>query len=154
MLMLFVHPSHHPWFHHFNHNLFCVLLLLLPFVPGPPACFPSKLIWNYRSYKQFVGLFGRVTSPSQGHYLHRTTQTQKKRGQTSIPRVGFEPTIPVFGQAKAFHNLDRAATVIGLLIFVKSTCFDASHYVIFCLPVTFSPLGPTVFLSALFLAFG
>jgi hypothetical protein len=29
--------------------------------------------------------------------------------------VGFEPTIPVFEQAKAFHALDRAATVTGLL---------------------------------------
>jgi hypothetical protein len=27
---------------------------------------------------------------------HRTTQTQNKRTQTSMPRVGFEPTIPVF----------------------------------------------------------
>jgi hypothetical protein len=30
-----------------------------------------------------------------------------------MPRVGFEPTIPVFEQAKTFHALDRAATVIG-----------------------------------------
>jgi hypothetical protein len=43
---------------------------------------------------------------------HGTTQTQKKRTQTSIPRVGFEPTIPAFEQAKTVHALDRAATVI------------------------------------------
>jgi hypothetical protein len=30
-----------------------------------------------------------------------------------MPRVGFEPTIPVFEQAKTVHALDRAATVIG-----------------------------------------
>jgi hypothetical protein len=30
-----------------------------------------------------------------------------------MPRVGFEPTIPVFEWAKAVHALDRAATVIG-----------------------------------------
>jgi hypothetical protein len=42
---------------------------------------------------------------------HRTAQTQNKRTQTSIPQVGFELTIPVFGQAKT--ALDRAATVIG-----------------------------------------
>jgi hypothetical protein len=29
--------------------------------------------------------------------------------------VGFEPTIPAFEQAKIFHALDRAATVIGFL---------------------------------------
>jgi hypothetical protein len=32
-----------------------------------------------------------------------------------MPQVGFEPTIPVFEQAKAVHTVDRAATVIGNL---------------------------------------
>jgi hypothetical protein len=32
-----------------------------------------------------------------------------------MPWVGFEPTIPVFEQAKTFHASDRAATVIGLI---------------------------------------
>jgi hypothetical protein len=44
---------------------------------------------------------------------HRTTQTQNKRTQTSMPWVGFEPTIPAFERAKTFHALDRAANVIG-----------------------------------------
>jgi hypothetical protein len=39
---------------------------------------------------------------------HKTTRTQK-----SMPRVGFEPTIPVFERAKTVHALDCAATVIG-----------------------------------------
>jgi hypothetical protein len=30
-----------------------------------------------------------------------------------MPRVGFEPTIPVFEEAKTVYVLDRAATVIG-----------------------------------------
>jgi hypothetical protein len=30
-----------------------------------------------------------------------------------MPEVGFEPTIPVFEQAKTVHALDRAVTVIG-----------------------------------------
>jgi hypothetical protein len=30
-----------------------------------------------------------------------------------MPRVGFEPTIPVFARAKTVHALDRAVTVIG-----------------------------------------
>jgi hypothetical protein len=66
-----------------------------------------------------MGLLGRVISPSQGRYLHRTTQTQKKRGQTSMPRVGFETTIPVFERAKTFHALDRATYVIGPSKLVK-----------------------------------
>jgi hypothetical protein len=43
---------------------------------------------------------------------YKTTQTQNNRTQTSIPRVSFEPTIPVFERAKIVHALDRAATVI------------------------------------------
>jgi hypothetical protein len=42
----------------------------------------------------------------------RTTQTQNKRAQTSMPWVGFEPTIPAFELAKTIHAVDRAATVI------------------------------------------
>jgi hypothetical protein len=44
---------------------------------------------------------------------HRTTQTHKKRTQTSMPRVGFEATIPGFEREKTVHALDRVATVIG-----------------------------------------
>jgi hypothetical protein len=33
--------------------------------------------------------------------------------QTSMPQVGFEPTIPVFERAKTVHALDRAVTVMG-----------------------------------------
>jgi hypothetical protein len=44
---------------------------------------------------------------------HTTEQTQNKRTQTSMPQVGFEPTIPVFERAKTVHVLDRTAIVIG-----------------------------------------
>jgi hypothetical protein len=44
---------------------------------------------------------------------HRTAQTQDKRTQTSMPRVGFKPTIPVFERAKTVRTLYRAAIVIG-----------------------------------------
>jgi hypothetical protein len=41
---------------------------------------------------------------------HRTTQTQNKLTQTSMPRVGFEPTTTsVFERSKAIQPLDRAA---------------------------------------------
>jgi hypothetical protein len=53
---------------------------------------------------------------------HRTTQTQNKRIQTAMPRVGFEPTIPVFEGVKTVHALDRAATMIGCFcIYVNKT---------------------------------
>jgi hypothetical protein len=45
--------------------------------------------------------------------IHRTTQAQNKHTQTSMPWVGFEPTISTFERTKTVHVLDRAATVIG-----------------------------------------
>jgi hypothetical protein len=45
---------------------------------------------------------------------HWTTQTQNKHiHQTSMPCVGFEPTIPASKRAKTVHALDRWATVTG-----------------------------------------
>jgi hypothetical protein len=44
---------------------------------------------------------------------HRTTQTQIKHTQISMPQVGFEPMIPVFEWVKTVHALDCAATAIG-----------------------------------------
>jgi hypothetical protein len=49
---------------------------------------------------------------------YRTTQVQNKHihthtHRTSMPYVGFEPTIPASERAKTFHALDRAATVTG-----------------------------------------
>jgi hypothetical protein len=42
---------------------------------------------------------------------HRTTQPQNKLTQTSMPRVGFEPTTTsVFERTKVVHSLDGAAT--------------------------------------------
>jgi hypothetical protein len=38
---------------------------------------------------------------------HRTTQTHNKRTQTSLPRVGFESTMPVFVRANALDHCDR-----------------------------------------------
>jgi hypothetical protein len=35
--------------------------------------------------------------------IHRMIQTQNKCTQTSMPRVGLEPTIPVFERAKTVH---------------------------------------------------
>jgi hypothetical protein len=42
---------------------------------------------------------------------HRTVQTQNKHTQTSMPWVGFEPTIPMIEPVKTVHALDRSANV-------------------------------------------
>jgi hypothetical protein len=44
---------------------------------------------------------------------HRPTQTHNKCTQSSMPRVGFEPTTPVFERAETVHASDGAATVTG-----------------------------------------
>jgi hypothetical protein len=44
------------------HDNILLRILLLPFVLGPPFCFPSELIRNYGSYRESVGLLGRVIS--------------------------------------------------------------------------------------------
>jgi hypothetical protein len=46
--------------------------------------------------------------------INRTTQTQNKRTQTSLPRVRLEPTTPALMWPKKVHAADRAVTVIGL----------------------------------------
>jgi hypothetical protein len=49
----------------------------------------------------------------------RTTQTQNKRTQTSMPRSGFEPTTAMFERAKQVHTLlalDCDVTVIVSLV--------------------------------------
>jgi hypothetical protein len=75
-----------------------------------PGLFFSFVIF----FTQPVGLLQRMISPSQGCYLHRTTQTQNKSTHKHPwLGVGFEPTIPAFEREKTVHALDSAATVIG-----------------------------------------
>jgi hypothetical protein len=42
-----------------------------------------------------------------------------KRGQTSIPQVGFEPTAPVIERSKTVRVSDSAVTVIGPVRFIS-----------------------------------
>jgi hypothetical protein len=77
---------------------------------------PWPLLSVSWSFLQMVGLFGRVISSSQGLYLN--TGQHKHRinthtHQTSVPWVGFEPTIPASERAKTVHTLDRSAPVTG-----------------------------------------
>jgi hypothetical protein len=47
-----------------------------------------------------------------------TTYTQE-----TLLWVGFEPTIPAFERAETVHALDRAATVIGVYLFIPPNFF-------------------------------
>jgi hypothetical protein len=100
---------------HFIILLGCMLKFLSEFV----------YLWLYSSCGpwppfQFLNLYTIGRTPWTGDQpvtrplpTHRTTHTQNKRKQTSMPQVGFEPTIPVFERAKTVHALGCAATVIG-----------------------------------------
>jgi hypothetical protein len=105
-------------------DIFAALSLSLSLYPVAPTWrigYPWNALFHFSFLilKQSVGLLGRGISQSQDRYLHWTTQTQNRRTQTSMPWVGFEPTIPVFERAKTAHALDRAAAVIGRYLSVE-----------------------------------
>jgi hypothetical protein len=70
-----------------------------------------------------VGLHGWGNSQSQGRYVHRTTETQNKCRQTSMPCAGVVPTIPLLERANTVHDLYGAATVIDLRIHTRINTF-------------------------------
>jgi hypothetical protein len=97
-IYLTTHPPIHPSIHPPTY----LPMTLQPFV-GPCALFQFPDLFT-----QSVGLLGREISPSQGRYLHAGHQkTQNRRTYTSMPQVGFEPSIPVFEQVKTVHAIDR-----------------------------------------------
>jgi hypothetical protein len=78
---------------------------------------------------------------------HRTTQTQNKRTQTSMPRVGFEPTIPASKRATTVHALDRGANVTGqhlytaqAIVYVRVLVFAAKRLV-FIISLSVNPVA-------------
>jgi hypothetical protein len=105
-------------------NSFVRLFLLLPLGAQGTRETLFYISLQFLNLRHSVGFLGRVISPSQGRYL---TQTQNKHEQTSMPTVGFEPTIPVFERANTDHALDRAATVIGRYELERKYC-DADTY--------------------------
>jgi hypothetical protein len=77
--------------------------------------------WALASDFQFYDHFTDGRTPWTSDQLvarplprHRTTQVQNKHTyQTSMPYVGFEPTIQASKRAKTVHSLVRSATVTG-----------------------------------------
>jgi hypothetical protein len=77
---------------------------------GPGSCFSFVTLYT-------VGRTHTWDQPVVRPLLtHRTELTQNKCTQTSLPRVGFELTTPMFERAKTVLALDRAATVISFKI--------------------------------------
>jgi hypothetical protein len=57
------------------------------------------------NHRQFVGLLGRGSARRKAA-TYTGQHKQNKSRQTSMARVRFEPTIPVFRRVKAFLALD------------------------------------------------
>jgi hypothetical protein len=97
-----------------------VCLSFRPSIHPPMSLQPFVTPWPLF---QFLNLYRIRETPWMGDQpvarplpTHRAIQTQNKRTETSTPRVGFEPTIPLLERTKKVHALDRAAIVIGLCL--------------------------------------
>jgi hypothetical protein len=69
-------------------------------------------------FRHMVGLLGRVISPLQGLYLHRTTQHRKTR--INIHALSGIRTHDPSNQPTKTHASDRTATVTGNMTDTKS----------------------------------
>jgi hypothetical protein len=85
-------------------------------------------LFSFLIYIQSVGLLGRVSSPSQGRYLHKEQHKLNKRTQTFMPRVEIETMIPVFERAKTVHALERGATLIDCPMYKLVKIFQNRNY--------------------------
>jgi hypothetical protein len=114
------------------YTVFCPLCINLTqnikHIPAPPCVSATYLfmalqpLWTLAAFFQSLNLYTVGRTPWTGDQpvarplpTHTTKQTQNKRIQTSMPAVGFEPTIPMFELVKTVYTLDRVATVIGHL---------------------------------------
>jgi hypothetical protein len=79
-------------------------------------------------FRHMVGLLGRVISPSQGLYLHRTTQHRKTR--TNIHAESEIRTHDPSNQPAKTHASDLTATVtgLGILYLLKTRRVEEWNY--------------------------
>jgi predicted component of type VI protein secretion system len=70
-------------------------------------------------FRHMVGLLGRVISPSQGLYLHRTTQHRETR--KNIHALSGIRTHDPSNQPAKTHASDRTATVTGRVVGLHSS---------------------------------
>jgi hypothetical protein len=87
-----------------------------------PVYGATALCWTLATFSVSWSFYTVGRTPWTGNQpvarllpTHRTTHTQNKCTQTSMPQVGFKPTIPVLELAKTVHALECVATVIGTI---------------------------------------
>jgi hypothetical protein len=93
------------------------------FLLGSIASLLSELMWNYGPYRQLLRSFDGWSTLSQGHYLHRTTQTKETRTDTHTWN-GIQTHDPSVWATKIFYALDHETTVIGDLLHVQRILQD------------------------------
>jgi hypothetical protein len=86
-------------------------------------------LWTLAAFSVSYSIYGRTPwtgdqpvarpIPKQG-----TTHTQNKLTQTSMPWVGFEPTITASELAKTVHALGHVATVISCKLYLPNNHLD------------------------------
>jgi hypothetical protein len=127
-----------------------------------PLALQSLTYLGPLTYKRFPELFrhtvrllGRVISPSQGLYLHMTTQHRKTR--TNVHALSGIRTNDPSNQSTKTHASDRTATVTGLLALITLTILgeeykpcSSSLCSFFQRLFTSSLSGPNILLSTLF----
>jgi hypothetical protein len=79
---------------------------------------PDRLTYSrfLELFRHMVGLLGRVISPSQGLYLHWTTQHKQTR--TNIYALSGIRTHDPSNQPAKTHASDRTATVTGIWFYM------------------------------------
>jgi hypothetical protein len=95
--------------------ILCLIIILQIYLWLYSPLLDLGRLFSFLIFLQSVGLFGWGISPSQGRYLHTGQHKQNKCTQTSMPKVGFKPTIPVYEGEKRVHDLGRMATVIRII---------------------------------------
>jgi hypothetical protein len=95
--------------------------MILSFEAISLSLFPVAPTLEYRAFESFVSLqFLNPKTVGRNPWMGDQpvvrplpTQPQNKHRQTSMPSVGFEPTIPVLERVKAVPALARTTTVTG-----------------------------------------
>jgi hypothetical protein len=123
------------------------MAIQLLFGPWPLFFF---LVFRNPTHSWQASLYVEI-NPSQGRYLHTGQhKAQNKRTQTSMLRVGFENTPPVFKRAKTDHTTDRVDNVTGkqisleVKLFLCSTNYALCHEGVWgsgCIDLHFLDLG-------------
>jgi len=101
-----------------------VIIIIINFKVGHHGLFWFRILtsetYEYR-FGHLVGLLGRGSARHKAS-TYKGQHNTEKRGHTLMPRVGFEPTIPVFERSKAVRASDQT-TILSKVsdIFVNTS---------------------------------